>query len=48
VLPSGGLQTRILHVLGSGFLKRECSLIEQWPIDYLVQVVQQNLGAGNH
>jgi hypothetical protein len=48
VLPPGGLQIRTLHVLGSGFLKRECFLIEQWPIDYLVWVVQQNLGAGDH
>jgi hypothetical protein len=39
MLPPGGLQTRTLCVLGSGFLKHECFLVEQWLIDYLVQVV---------
>jgi hypothetical protein len=48
MLPPRGLWTRILRVLGSGFLKHECFLIEQWLIDYLVWVVQQNLDAGNH
>jgi hypothetical protein len=48
MLPPGGLWTRILCVLGSGFLKRECFLFEQWPIDYLVRVVQQSLSDGNH
>jgi hypothetical protein len=40
MLPPGGLQIRTLRVLGSEFLKRECFLVEQWPIDYLVRVVQ--------
>jgi len=42
------LQIKILRVLGSRFLRCECSLVGQWPIDYLVQIVQQILGAGYH
>jgi hypothetical protein len=48
MLPSRGLLTKTLRMLGSGFLKHECFQIEQWPIDYLVWVVQRNLGAGDH
>jgi len=32
-------------MLWSGFLRLECSLVVQGPIDYLVRVMQQNLGA---
>jgi hypothetical protein len=44
----GSRQIETLCMLGSGFLRLERSLVVQWPIDYLVQVAQQILGAGYH
>jgi hypothetical protein len=35
-------------MLGFGFLRLEHSLVVQGLIDHLVQVAQQNLGAGYH